>query len=56
MLSYTRGILVAYRDVLTMIENLNFDSSDIKVNTLKDFIAIRIENYIDRQVLNNDID
>ena len=56
MLSYTRGILVAYKDVLNMIECLDMDSSDPKIAVLKEHIARRIDNYIAHQVINNDID
>lgn len=56
MFSYTRGIIVAYKDVLNMIECLDLNSSDPKVDALKEHIAKRIENYIAHQVTNNDID
>ena len=56
MLSYTRGILVAYKDVLNMIEKLDFYSGDKKIEELKAHIVRRIENYIDRQASIKDID
>lgn len=56
MLSYTRGILVAYKDVLKMIEKLDSYPDDEKIEELKAHIIDRIENYIDRQGAIKDIE
>lgn len=56
MLSYIRGILVAYRDVLNMIECLDLDQSDAKIDALQSHIARRIDMYIARQISNTEID
>ena len=56
MLSYNRGILVAYKDVLNMLELLDCNCSDPKIAALKEHITRRIENYLAHQISNNDID
>lgn len=56
MLSYTRGIIVAYRDVLDAIDHIESERSDPKLELLKDHIEDRISNYIERQVPKEDID
>lgn len=56
MLSYIRGIIVAYKDVLNMIECLDFNESDPKVAALKAHIARRIDGYLARQIFNNNND
>ena len=49
MLSYTRGIIVAYRDVLSMIETLDIDKTDINLLNLERKIEDRIDEYIQHQ-------
>lgn len=56
MFSYTRGIIVAYKDVLNMIECLEFSSDDARVKALKEHIARRIEGYLAHQLIDNDND
>lgn len=54
MFSYTRGVIVAYKDVLDMIEHLEFSSDDAKAKALKEHIEKRIDGYLTHQITNND--
>ena len=56
MLSYTRGVIVAYRDVLDVIDQIDFEGSDPKLELLKDHIEDRIANYLERQIPEGNID
>lgn len=56
MLSYTRGVIVAYRDVLDVIDQIDFEGSDPKLGLLKDHIEDRILNYLERQIPEGNID
>lgn len=54
MFSYTRGIIVAYKDVLDMIEHLDFSLDDAKAKALKEHIEQRIDGYLAHQITNSD--
>lgn len=56
MFSYTRGVIVAYRDVLSFIESIESDQEDIKLEEVKDHIEQRIDKYLSSANSNKDID
>lgn len=56
MFSYTRGIIVAYRDILDVIDYIDSERSDPKLELLKDHIEDRINNYLERQIPEKDLD
>lgn len=56
MLSYTRGILVAYRDVLNVIDAIEVDGLNQSLELLRDHIENRIDKYLEHQIPEEDID